>query len=518
MPQDPILIVGAGPSGLVLALWLAHSGVGVRIIDRSDGPGSTSRALVVHARTLEFYRQLGLAEDVITAGTRFVAANLWVRGKHAARVELGPMGAGVSPFPFMLIFPQDLHEQLLVERLAAHGIQVERRTELLDFEDLGSHTQARLRRPDGTEEICETAYLAGCDGARSRVRECLHAGFPGGTYAHMFYVADVEASGPAINGELHAALDSIEFLAVFPMHRKGSARLVGLLPSSVTNRQSPPVWEDVSAETLARLSLKVSAVHWFSTYHVHHRVAGLFQKNRVFLVGDAAHVHSPVGGQGMNTGIGDAVNLAWKLAQVLQGRADPRLLETYEPERIAFAHRLVATTDRGFSGATSDGPLARLVRLRIVPRLLPLLVRLTVLRRFMFRTLSQTAINYRGSALSRGNAGEIAGGDRLPWISPEKLGEAADNFTPLQALDWQVHVYGTASSELTAACARFGLKIYVFPWHSHLRCAGFCRDSAYLVRPDGHVGLAGATAESLTEYIAEFGLYGPPAAPPIPGA
>src|SRR5947207_9625664 len=160
------------------------------------------------------------------------------------------------------------------------------------------------------------------------------------------------------------------------------------------------------------MRVEVRDVHWFSTYRVHHRVADQFRKGRAFLLGDAGHIHSPVGGQGMNTGIGDAVNLAWKIADVVHGRADASLLDSYEPERIAFARRLVATTDQVFTGVTSDGPIARRVRLDIVPAVLPLLFRLAAARRFMFRTISQTAVTYRGSSLSEGSAGAVHGGDR----------------------------------------------------------------------------------------------------------
>src|SRR6476660_2705990 len=207
MPDPEVLIAGAGPTGLVLAHWLTRLGVRIRIIDKTAEPGTTSRALVVHARTLELYRQLGLADAVVERALKFAAANLWARGHKAGRLVFGPMGEGLSPFPYMLIFPQDQHERLLIERLAGLGVQVERNTELLGFEDQATGVLARLRRPDGTEESVRADYLAGCDGARSTVREVLDIGFPGGTYSHLFYVADVQASGPVMDGELHVALD-----------------------------------------------------------------------------------------------------------------------------------------------------------------------------------------------------------------------------------------------------------------------------------------------------------------------
>ena len=490
MSETQVLVAGAGPTGLVLALWLTHLGVRVRIIDRTEAPGTTSRALGVQARTLELYRQIGLAAPAVAQGLPFAAANLWVRGRRKARAVFGAMGAGISPYPYMLIFPQDEHERLLIAFLAAAGVEVERRTELLGFEDTGGRVLARLRCPDGTQETCEVAYLAGCDGARSVVREALHVGFPGGTYAHIFYVADVKAEGPVMDQELHVALDDADFLAVFPLRAPGTARLIGMVRPEADARQGQLAWEDVSPRVLARLGITIRRVNWFSTYHVHHRVAGRFRQGRAFLLGDAAHIHSPVGGQGMNTGIGDAVNLAWKLAAVLAGRADPALLDTYAPERQAFAQQLVATTDRAFTLITSSGPIARRVRLEVLPRLMPTLLRLRAMRRLMFRTVSQTLVHYRAGALSVGRAGRVRGGDRLPWVLNTEGSGTVDNFVPLETLDWQVHVYGEARPALTEACARRGVLLHAFPWRRAAQRAGLRRGAAYLVRPDGYVALA----------------------------
>jgi 2-polyprenyl-6-methoxyphenol hydroxylase-like FAD-dependent oxidoreductase len=487
-----VLIIGAGPTGLVLALWLTRLGVRVRIVDKTAEPGTTSRAVAVQARTLELYSQVGLADAIIERGRTAVAANLWVAGKKAARAVFGDMGAGLSPFPYALIFPQDEHERLLIDRLSEAGVEVERRTELLGFEDATGRVRARLKRPDGVPEVCDAAYIAGCDGAHSAVREALGIGFPGGTYAHLFYVADVEASGATMNGEVHVGLDTTDFLAVFPLKGEGHARLVGTMREEVEHQHDDLSWSDVSQRVIEWMHIAVARVNWFSTYRVHHRVADHFRKGCAFLLGDAAHIHSPVGGQGMNTGIGDAVNLAWKLAAVLHGRANASLLDSYEPERIAFARRLVATTDRAFTGVTSPGPIARLIRLHIVPILIPALFALKAVRRFMFRTVSQTVVNYRGSSLSEGRAGAVLGGDRLPWVKTGRNGVAADNFTPLTSLDWQVHVYGDAAPEFQAVCDARKLPLHVFPWRRETGRTGLRRNAVYLVRPDGYVALADA--------------------------
>jgi 2-polyprenyl-6-methoxyphenol hydroxylase-like FAD-dependent oxidoreductase len=487
--ETDVLIVGAGPTGLVLALWLARRRVRVRIIDKTSEPGTTSRALAVQARTLEFYEQLGLAEEVLQLGRKTTAVNLWVAGRQTAHLVFGAFGEGLSPFPYALIFPQDEHERLLVEQLAEAGVKVERETELIDFEEKSDCVVARIRRLGG-EENCEAAYLAGCDGARSAVREALGITFPGATYSHLFYVADVEAVGPTMNGELHVALDRADFLAVFPLKEKGRARLIGTVRPEAEQKHRDLAWSDVSKQVIEWIRIDVKRVNWFSTYRVHHRVADHFRKGRVFLVGDAAHIHSPVGGQGMNTGIGDAVNLAWKLADVVQRGASASILDSYEPERIAFARRLVATTDRAFTDVTSSGAIVRLVRLKIVPLLMPRLLEFSAVKRFMFRAVSQTAVNYRGSSLSEGQAGVIHGGDRLPWVPTKLDGVDADNFKPLRSLDWQIHVYGDVSPELRRVCEERRLVLHVFPSTSQVAQAGLERNAVYLIRPDGYVALA----------------------------
>jgi 2-polyprenyl-6-methoxyphenol hydroxylase-like FAD-dependent oxidoreductase len=500
--ETEVLIAGAGPTGLVLALWLTRLGVRIRIVDKRLQVEATSRALAVQGRTLELYRQLGIADAAVAHGRKAVAGNFWVAGKKVARFSFGDLRADLSPFPYALAFPQDEHERLLVDRLAELGVEVERGTELLRLADSNGRVLARLKRPDGTGQECETSYIAGCDGAHSIVREALGIGFAGGTYAHLFYVADVEAGGAVMNGELHIALDTSDFLAVFPLKGESRARLVGTIRDDAEHQHDDLEWKDVSKRVIEWMRIDVKRVNWFSTYRVHHRVADRFCKGRAFLLGDAAHIHSPVGGQGMNTGIGDAVNLAWKLAAVLRGRASVSILDSYEPERIAFARRLVATTDRAFTAVTSSGLIARLVRLKIVPLLMPLLFAFAAVRRFMFRTVSQTAVNYRGSSLSEGRAGAVHGGDRLPWVTADISG-AEDNFTPLTSLDWQVHVYGDAGPEIRALCDSRKLPLHVFPWRPEMGRAGLRRNAIYLVRPDSYVALAApeGSAKTVSDYL-----------------
>ena len=298
MAETDVLVIGAGPTGLVLALWLTRLGVKVRIIDKTAEPGTTTRALAVQARTLELYRQLDLTEAVVANGHRVPAVNLWVKGKNAARIAFESVGADLTPYPFLHIFSQDRHERLLIERLQTLGVTVERCSELIGFTNESDRVIALLRGPEGQEMECAAGYIAGCDGARSIVRETAGTGFAGGTYRQIFYVADVDAFGPAMNGELHIDLDEADFLGVFPLAGRGKARLIGTVRDERAGRADTLTFNDVSGRAIAHLKVQVESVNWFSTYHVHHRVAERFRDHRAFLVGDAAHIHSPAAGRG----------------------------------------------------------------------------------------------------------------------------------------------------------------------------------------------------------------------------
>ena len=302
-------------------------------------------------------------------------------------------------------------------------------------------------------------------------------------------------------------LEDADFLLVFPLQGNGRLRLVGTVRDLPGRDHGKLTFDDAKGKAIEHLKLSIKKVNWFSTYRVHHRVAHHFRAGRAFLLGDAAHIHSPVGGQGMNTGIGDAVNLAWKLAAVLKDGAPANLLDTYEPERIAFARRLVATTDRAFTLVTKRGFIARFIRTWLVPRLVPFLFRLSPFRRFMFETLSQLGVNYRHSSLSTGAVGGVRGGDRLPWV---EIGPEQDNFGPLTSLKWQVHVYGEARPSVVEACAELQLPLNLFVWQPDMRRAGLKREALYLIRPDGYIALADSQAdpERLRRYFAERGGFG----------
>ncbi|WP_026632760.1 FAD-dependent monooxygenase [Dyadobacter alkalitolerans] len=503
MTQTETLIVGAGPTGLALALWLTKQGLKVRIIDKSGGPGETTRAMAVQARTLELYQQLGMAEDVVAGGYKTPAMNMWARGKRKAQIKLVDAGQDISPYPFVLVYPQDRHERFLLDRLKALGVEIERHTELLSFQDKGDQVIAILRHKDGQEETCIALYLAGCDGAHSPIRHQIGSGFEGGTYKQLFYVADVSATGVDPAGEAHIAFDKSQFVLMMSYGDGDHYRLIGTVRDERAEHPESLTIEDVSQEAIDSLHVKINKVNWFSTYRVHHRVTDQFRRGRVFLLGDAAHIHSPAGGQGMNTGILDAVNLAWKLTAVVKGQASDSLLDSYEIERKAFAHKLVETTDRLFTFATAEGSFADFVRTRIVPTFASVAYKLENTREYMFRVVSQTMLNYHDSPLSAGKAGTVQGGDRLPWVPVS----GSDNYESLKTIGWQVHVYGKPSTELQFWCDQHKMPLHVFAWQAGHKKVGFEQDATYLLRPDTFVALADpkGLVSTLDSYFKERG-------------
>lgn len=499
---DPVLIAGAGPTGLVLALQLVRRGIPVRIIDGAEGPGEQSRAMVVQARTLEFYRQLGFATKLIDDG--IVVRNVHLRtsdenahSREIVQLSLHDLGEGISPFPFALAYPQDDHERFLIARLAENGMHVDWNTKLESFTQSAGGVDATVAAPDGSSSQ-RASYLCGCDGAHSTVRQQLGVGFGGATYEQLFFVCDCRVESP-FTTDLVVTLGERALVLLFPIRSTGMQRLIGLIPPNVEDPEHA-TFETIRAGVEALLGTRVVEVNWFSIYRVHHRVAERFRVGRVFMLGDAAHIHSPAGGQGMNTGIGDAVNLGWKLADVLRGRSNIAILDSFEEERIVFARRLVATTDRAFTALVRGGALGTLTRERFMPWTLALATHLQFVRHLFFRTVSQTAIHYGASMLSAGRAGRVAGGDRLPWVA------ACDNFAPLQSLDWQVHVFGTPGAGVEDLCRRTGIPLHRFDWNDASERAGFARGASYLVRPDGYVAVAAEAAQIavLETYLTKF--------------
>lgn len=497
--QTDVLVVGAGPTGLFLALNLTRQGAAVRLVDRHAGPARESRAMGVQARTLEFYRMAGIDDEAMSLGVRTGDAHVWVEGKERASFSLSEMGHGQSPYPFLLTLAQDVHERLLVARLAALGVVPEWGTELVGLDQTDGEVVAQLRHPDGGHERLTVPWLVGCDGARSFVRDALGIGFAGGTSEGLFFVADVKTAEP--DDDVHVGIGAETLSTMMPVRTSGMQRLIGIVPRDAA-RRGDVTFGDVGPRAAQLLGTQVQEVNWFSTYKVHHRVADRFRAGRCFIAGDAGHIHSPVGGQGMNTGLGDAMNLGWKLGHVIKGAAGPGILDTYEPERIAFARALISSTDATFQKMVADGWTARQLRLRVAPVLIRVMTRFAITARKLFENVSQVRLTYRGSALGEGRAGRIHAGDRLPWVA------AHDTHAGLDGRHWTAHAVGHLDPSASLGLTEAGIAVRIWPDDAAMRKAGYRAGALYLVRPDGHVGLVDPApgARSVTAYLAQRDL------------
>ncbi|WP_411722016.1 FAD-dependent monooxygenase [Mycetocola sp.] len=501
--RTEVLVVGAGPTGLLLAAILTKLGIDVVIVDGKSGPTRESRALVLQARTMEILDQLDMVDPVLAETVTATAASPGFERTSFGRVPIGRIGANVSPFPGLHVLEQSRTERILLDQLERLGGTVLWNHRLAGLAVHGTGdtaVEASVDGPDGFVRIAAT-YCVGADGASSLVRKLHGILFEGITNEHTFYVSDAHGVTGLEPDAVNIRFGTDDFLITFPMAPGGHDRLLGTIRLSEVNES---VTEDAARVKLSQVfGVDYDVASWFSTYRISHRVAARFRAGPVFLAGDAGHVHSPVGAQGMNTGLLDAHNLAFTLAAVLRKRAEVSALDRYEAERRPVALRLVSTTDRAFGIVTGTSPLSRFVRRRasrvIVPIIVGVVPRLPGASR-LFEYLSQTRIHYWMSAEARstGRRGRVVG-RRLPWTGT--------NFDVLRSLDWQVHFYG-AVDRRDAVRILSALRL---PFHS-FPTVGASRLSAgrfYLVRPDGFVAAEATGDEAITIFrkaLADHGV------------
>jgi 2-polyprenyl-6-methoxyphenol hydroxylase-like FAD-dependent oxidoreductase len=508
-----VLIVGAGPTGLTLAGRLASMASKVRIVDRAADRVHESRALAIQPRTLEVLRGVGVAQSLVDIGNSAVQLELRADGRRS-RLMLFDIGIEDTAFPFLLFLSQAETERVLVERLRDLGTTVERELELVSLEQDERVTTCALRRDDGSTETVLAHHVVGCDGAHSTVRRLAGIRFAGASYAPTFGLGDVEADGDLDPEVAYAYLGRQGILFFFPIRKPTAWRVIGMLPSEGGGGAG----EGSGALTLAELQglvddfaqprIRLRDPAWLTRFGLAHRQAARYRSGRVFLAGDAAHVHSPAGAQGMNTGIQDAWNLGWKLALVSRRIARPELLDSYHAERWPIGRSVLRLSDRAFTAGTSTGAITAAVRTQLAPRLLPLIARLPRVRALAFRTISELAVNYRRSpAVAEGDSSPRRGpraGDRLPDARVTKNDRGSWLHEALAAPTHHLLLCGPTASWDDDEIERFadrwskvvtvhrltrepGADVLHDERGDALRRLDAEEGAQYLVRPDGHV-------------------------------
>ena len=504
-----VIIIGAGPTGLSLACQCIRYGIDFVVVEKNATVTPYSKAIGVQARTLEVYDQIGLAQPAIERGTIASRVRLIEGGEVRGEMNLGNFGKDLSQYPYMLMLEQSKNEQLLYDFVLSHGRDVSWNTELENFSQDETGVTAQVKLPSGESQTIRGKFLAGCDGASSPVRHGLGLTFEGSTFERLFYVADARVDWELPHDALHVCLAKEVFVAFFPMPGENRYRVVGTFPESKNEEQGEVLYEEIEQEikNQVKLDLELSDVRWFSLYKVHSRRVNKFSKGRCFLAGDSAHIHSPAGAQGMNTGIQDAYNLAWKLALVVKGIAGEELLDTYNEERLANAQRLLESTDRMFEFAAGSHWLMSFIRTTIFPPVAGFVASLESVSKRMFPLISQIGINYRNGKLSEHTDDEpddVKAGDRLPYF----LIDGQSVFDKLKEPKFHLLVFSNA--ERGDACAEFAGKFgdlidcHVIPITERVREI-FEREDDFSVflRPDNYIAFISSEISSrmVEEYL-----------------
>ena len=388
--QVSVLVVGAGPVGLVLACELARRGTRIRLIDKRPEPTDESRAIIVHARSLEMMERIGVVDELIASGVRATAMEFHADGRTIGRLQLDTVD---SPFPFSVSTAQTETERILTERLAALGVTVDRGVELVGFEQDDDEVRSTLRHADGSEETLVSSYIAGTDGSHSTVRDLVGTKLEGSFEGERFLLGDVEADYTLDRDSMHTYFSADAGpLLIFPMQRE-RLRLIAQIDR---DSDVAPTIEALRQICDARAGgIEVRSTHWITIFEIHHAQVPAYRFGRAFLAGDAGHVHSPAGGQGMNTGMQDAFNLGWKLALASAGVAAPGLLDSYQDERHPVAARVIKRTTRLTTAATLEHGLARRLRNHATQ----LATALAPVQHTLADQVEETDIAYRDSAI-----------------------------------------------------------------------------------------------------------------------
>lgn len=515
--KTDVVIIGAGPTGLSLATQLVRHGVDFVIVEKNKGVTRFSKAIGVQARTLEIYEQLGLAHKAVAEGAMAGKARLLVAGEMRAELNLSDIGQGLSTYPYMLLLEQSKNEQLLYEYLQQRDKEVFWNTEFKSLSQTAGGVAAQVVSAEGSSQTIEARYLVGCDGAKSFVRHALGLEFQGSTVERMFFVADVKVDWKFSHDALHVCLAKDSLLAFFPLKGDQRYRIVGSFPEEFAKHEGEVLYEEIEQQIRkdAQLDLDIHEVAWFSTYRVHTRHVNKFSEGRCFLAGDSAHIHTPAGGQGMNTGIQDGYNLAWKMALVLRDQAHEKLLESYNEERLENAKNLTQTTDRVFQFLASSEWFLAFLRTNVLPSIAKYVLGLDSVRQFVFPLISQIGINYRHSSVSQ-HAGDenfaVKAGDRMPYF----LVDGASVYDRLHEAKAHFLVFSTEQSDYQTLQAEFENRYAGFVDFHKIAfqpnvAEAFGTDKPFCVflRPDNYIGFVttDVSLDAVDFYLRDFLRY-----------
>lgn len=564
-----VLVVGAGPTGLTLANELNRHGVQCRIVDAADGPCSQSRALGIHARTLEYLEMMGVVEKFLQSGNRCDSVKMYADGKQVISLDLQELD---SQYPFALLIPQSKTEALLEEALQRYGCAVERNVSCTKLQQSAEAVTATLSLQDGHEETESYDWVVGCDGAHSAVRHALNATFEGSAYPETFLIADVALSGTPLNqNTIQLFTCASGMLAIFPFNEI-RARIIAdsLDMSNASGGTGPSAAAKPSEPTLLEMQnivdergpkgVVLSDPHWLTAFRIHRRQVNSYKHGRVFLAGDAAHIHSPAGGQGMNTGIQDAINLAWKLALVIKDLSPHTILDSYHVERHAVGQKVLQMTDFMTKVNTVRSHVAQEIR----NRLAPLLASQEVIQQRLRNEVSELAVNYHKSPIvgehkvsvtraktvgqSKGENPELGEwfdfsrgpkpGDRAPDAHMVCAGRQARFFEFLRQPQHHALLFAGARESTSGNTNLVEIANYITDRHqsevkAHLVCSnansftttwsgstfidsdlamhhryGAESECLYLIRPDGYVAFRSLPADKLAldDYLAKIFL------------
>jgi 2-polyprenyl-6-methoxyphenol hydroxylase-like FAD-dependent oxidoreductase len=505
---DRVLIVGAGPTGMTAALELSRLGIPVRLIDKNDKPETTSRAIGVQARTLELLELRGLASSLVQHGNPGLAFSLYGNGKRIWRLAFEGIS---SKYNYLLFVSQAETENVLREALDKAGVTIERSITFLALGqgDRDKNLAAVLQHKDGSLEQVECSYLIDAEGAHSTARGTVGLHFEGKSHLEHYALGDLHVDGDLVETDFHIFSSEHGFMSMFPMGGR-RFRVMADNPINQASKGTGPSLEELQQiyDQRSHIPVKLRDMTWSSWFRINSRMVKRLQAGRVFLGGDSAHIHSPAGAQGMNTGMQDAINLCWKLAMVIKGQAKPELLETYSEERIPIIQMVLKKTEAVNDAIASENRLFRSVFNHIAPWL----VGMENVQHNAAEHMSQLALNYRESSLSApgGNRGELRAGDRLPDLpvtllhsegSSETQPRPATIFSLLNPsfftlLYCNIRDPAKTHSEVQSA---------IGPWHHMMRghliasnpsddrfkkCFGYS-PLIMLVRPDGYAAFIG---------------------------